>query len=69
MRTRPADDDCFGVSSIRPDGRVIHPAYLFQVKTPAESRGSGDVFTLVATTPADEAFRPLAEGGCPLVRT
>ena len=68
MKARPADDDCFGPSTIRADGRVIHPAYLFQVKTPAESHGPGDVYKLLATTPADEAFRPLNEGGCRLVR-
>jgi branched-chain amino acid transport system substrate-binding protein len=68
MKARPTDDDCFGQGSIRVDGRVIHPAYLFQVKTPAESRGPGDVYNLLATTPADQAFRPLNEGGCPLVR-
>jgi branched-chain amino acid transport system substrate-binding protein len=69
MKARAADDDCFGRSTIRIDGRVIHPAYLFQVKTPAESRGPGDVFKLVATTPTDQAFRPLSEGGCALVRS
>jgi branched-chain amino acid transport system substrate-binding protein len=69
MRSRPADDDCFGASTIRADGRVIHPAYLFQVKTPAESRSPGDVYKLIATTPADQAFRPLSDGACPLVRS
>ena len=67
MRAMPTDDDCFGPGAIRVDGRVIHPAYLFQVKTPSESKSAGDVYKLVATTPADEAFRPLNEGGCPLV--
>jgi branched-chain amino acid transport system substrate-binding protein len=69
MKARPTDDDAFGPGKIRVDGRVIHPAYLFQVKTPAESHGPGDVFKLLATTPADQAFRPLNEGGCPLVRS
>ena len=45
------------------------PAYLFEVKTPAESKAPWDYYKLVATTPADEAFRPLSEGGCPLVRS
>jgi branched-chain amino acid transport system substrate-binding protein len=53
---------------VREDGRKIHPAYLFQVKTPAESRGEWDFYNLKATVPAEEAFRPLSEGGCPLVR-
>ena len=44
-----------------------HPAFLFEVKTPAESKYPGDFYKLRATIPADEAFRPLKEGGCPLV--
>ncbi len=67
MKRMPTDDDCFGPGSIREDGRKIHPAYLFRVKKPAESRYAGDVYTHLATTPADEAFRPMAEGGCPLI--
>jgi branched-chain amino acid transport system substrate-binding protein len=69
MKAMPTDDDAFGPGSIRADGRKIHPSYLFQVKAPAESRGPWDLYTLLATTPAEEAFRPLAEGGCPLVRS
>lgn len=69
MKAMPTDDDCFGTGSIRVDGRKIHPAYLFTVKTPAESKGSGDVYKLVSTLPAEQAFRPLSEGGCALVRT
>lgn len=68
MKKMPTDDDCFGPGLIRVDGRKIHPAYLFTVKTPEESRYPGDVYKLVATTPADKAFRPLNEGGCPLVK-
>ena len=67
MKAMPTDDDAFGVGLIRPDGRKIHPTYLWEVKTPAQSRGPWDYFNLTATTPAEEAFRPLAEGGCPLV--
>ncbi|MFO1210670.1 MAG: ABC transporter substrate-binding protein [Amaricoccus sp.] len=67
MKEMPTDDDAFGVGSIRPDGRKIHPAYLFQVKKPEESTGPGDVYNLLATVPADEAFRPMSEGNCPLV--
>ena len=69
MKAMPADDDAFGASTIRPDGRCIHPAYLFEVKAPAESRNPWDLYKLAATTPGEEAFRPLAEGGCPLVRS
>ena len=51
----------------RPTAASIHPAYLFEVKTPAESGNPWDFYKLLATTPGEEAFRPLAEGGCPLV--
>ena len=67
MKATPADDDCFGTTEIRPDGRALHPSYLFQVKTPAESRGPFDVYKLAGTVPADQAFRPMKEGGCRLV--
>jgi branched-chain amino acid transport system substrate-binding protein len=69
MKTIPTDDDCFGPGTIREDGRALHPAYLFKVKSPAESRHDWDLYKLVATTPAEQAFRPLSEGGCPLVHT
>ena len=68
MKRMPTDDDAYGVGSIREDGRKIHPSHLYQVKAPAESSGPGDVYKLAVTIPADQAFRPLAEGGCPLVR-
>ena len=67
MKAMPTDDDCYGQGSIRADGRHIHPSYLFQAKAPEESRGEWDGLKLVATTPAEEAFRPLNQGGCPLV--
>jgi branched-chain amino acid transport system substrate-binding protein len=53
---------------IREDGRAIHPMYLLQVKAPTESKSEWDVFKVVATIPGDQAFRPLSEGGCPLVK-
>jgi branched-chain amino acid transport system substrate-binding protein len=67
MKAMPTDDPLFGKGSIRADGRKIHPMYLFQVKSPNESKGDWDYFKVLATIPADEAFRPLAEGRCPLV--
>jgi branched-chain amino acid transport system substrate-binding protein len=67
MKTLPTEDSLFGKGYIRPDGRKIHPAYLFQVKKPEESKYAGDVYTLRATIPAEEAFRPLKEGNCPMV--
>ncbi|MDS1140416.1 ABC transporter substrate-binding protein [Pusillimonas sp. SM2304] len=68
MKKTPTDDPLFGQGEIRADGRKIHPMYLFQVKTPAESTGPWDYYKLLATIPADEVFRPLADGGCPLVK-
>ncbi len=69
MKKRPTDDDCFGPGSIRADGRVLHPAYLWEVKKPSESKGPWDYYKPLATTPADEAFRPLDKGGCVLVKS
>ncbi|MFG1347968.1 ABC transporter substrate-binding protein [Xanthobacter autotrophicus DSM 431] len=67
MKDMPTDDPLFGKGRIRADGRKIHPMYLFQVKSPEESKGDWDYYKLLATIPAEEAFRPLDEGGCPLV--
>jgi branched-chain amino acid transport system substrate-binding protein len=68
MKEIPTDDPLFGQGSVRVDGRVIHPAYLFEVKTPSESKGPWDYYKLIATIPADQAFRPLKDGGCSLVK-
>lgn len=68
MKRMPTEDDCFGKGLIRVDGRKIHPSYLFRVKQANAIREPGAVFDLVATTPAEQAFRPLAEGGCKLVQ-
>jgi len=67
MKQTPTDDPLFGKGSIRADGRKIHDAYLFEVKKPEESKYPGDFYHLRATIPAADAFRPLKEGGCPLV--
>ena len=69
MKSMPTDDDAFGAGSIREDGRALHPVYLFEVKTPGESKAPWDYYKLVATTAADQAFRPLHEGACPLVKS
>ena len=66
MKEMPTDDPLFGHGSIRADGRKIHDMYLFEVKTPAESKGAWDYYKLRATIPAAEAFRPSKEGNCPL---
>jgi branched-chain amino acid transport system substrate-binding protein len=67
MKEMPTDDPLFGKGSIRADGRKIHPAYLFEVKKPEESKYPGDDYNLRSTIPADEAFRPLKDDNCPLV--
>jgi branched-chain amino acid transport system substrate-binding protein len=67
MKELGTDDPLFGKGTIRPDGRKVHDAYLFEVKAPAESKYPGDFYKLRATIPATEAFRPLKDGNCPMV--
>ena len=68
LKATPTEDDCFGKGTIRADGRKLHPCHLFEVKKPSESKYAWDYYKLLATTPAEQAFRPLGEGGCPLVK-
>jgi branched-chain amino acid transport system substrate-binding protein len=68
MKKTPFKDPLFGDVTVRQDGRVIHPLHLFEVKTPAESKGEWDLYKMISTIPADKAFRPLTEGNCPMVR-
>ena len=68
MKEMPTDDPLFGKGVIRADGRKIHPAYLFEVKKPAESKYPWDYYKVRATIPANEAFRPIDQGDCPLVK-
>ncbi len=68
MKDTPTDDPLFGKGSIRPDGRKVHPAYLFEVKKPSESKGAWDYYKQRAVIPAEQAFRPVNEGDCPLVK-
>jgi branched-chain amino acid transport system substrate-binding protein len=68
MKKMPTDDPLFGKGTIRADGRKIHPAYLVEVKKPSESKGPYDYYKVLATIPAEQAFRPLADGGCSLVK-
>ena len=68
MKEMPTDDPLFGKGSVRADGRKIHPAYLVEVKKPSESKGEWDLYKIRATIPADQAFRPMADGGCPLAK-
>lgn len=67
MKELPVHDFFAKNGKVREDGRMVHDMYLMQIKTPAESKGPWDVYKVLATVPGDEAFRPLAEGGCPLV--
>jgi branched-chain amino acid transport system substrate-binding protein len=67
MKAMPTDDPVLGKGSIREDGRKLHPMYLLQAKTPAESKSEWDLDKVVKMVPAEEAWRPLSEGGCPLV--
>ena len=69
MKAMPTDDDAFGRSRIREDGRALHPVYLFEAKKPSESKQPWDVAKVLAVTPLEEAWRPLGEGGCPLVKS
>jgi branched-chain amino acid transport system substrate-binding protein len=68
MKEMPTDDPLFGKGRVRQDGRKIHDAYLVEVKKPSESKGPWDYYKIRATIPADQAFRPEKEGGCPLVK-
>jgi branched-chain amino acid transport system substrate-binding protein len=68
MKAMPVEDDCFGHTKIREDGRNLVASYLFEVKKPTESKGPWDYYKLVASTPGDEAFRPLADGHCSFIK-
>ena len=68
MKDTSTDDPLFGKGTIRADGRKIHPMYLFEVKKPAESKGPWDYYKVRATIPAEQAFRPIDQGDCPLVK-
>ncbi|WP_428484861.1 ABC transporter substrate-binding protein [Rhodopila sp.] len=68
MKAMPVEDDCFGKSKIRQDGRNLVTSYLFEVKKPSESKTPWDYYNLVATTPGDQAFRPLADGHCSFIK-
>jgi branched-chain amino acid transport system substrate-binding protein len=68
MKSMPTEDALFGKGQIRADGRKIHDMYLYEVKAPKDSKGAWDYYTLRATIPADQAFRPVDQGDCPLVK-
>ncbi|MDR3538657.1 MAG: ABC transporter substrate-binding protein [Acetobacteraceae bacterium] len=68
MESAPIQDALFGTVTVRKDGRAVHDMYTFKVKAPAESKSRWDVYQRIATTPGAQAFRPLDQGGCKLVR-
>jgi branched-chain amino acid transport system substrate-binding protein len=68
MREMPTNDAMTKNGKLREDGRVIRDMYLFQVKTPAESKGKDDIYKLVATVPGEQAYRPLKDGKCPYIK-
>src|SRR5580693_801088 len=68
MKSMPTDDPLFGKGEIQPNGRVTHSAYLFEVKKPSESKAPWDFYKLVGTVPGDQAFTPLAESRCALLK-
>lgn len=68
MKSIPTDDPLFGKGSIEPNGRTIHSAYLFEVKSPSESKAPWDFYKLVGTVPGDQAFTPLDKSTCSLLK-
>jgi branched-chain amino acid transport system substrate-binding protein len=68
MKAMPTDDPLFGKGSIRIDGRKLHPMYLLETKTVAESKGDWDYFKVLAAIKPEDAWRPLDKGGCPFVK-
>jgi branched-chain amino acid transport system substrate-binding protein len=68
MKSIPTDDPLFGKGEIQPNGRTIHSAYLFEVKKPSESKGPWDLYKLVGTVPGDQAFTPLSESKCAMLK-
>jgi branched-chain amino acid transport system substrate-binding protein len=68
MKATPVNDFFAHSGRVREDGRMIHDMYLVQVKSPSESKGEWDIYKVLATVPGDDAFRPISEGGCPLVQ-
>jgi branched-chain amino acid transport system substrate-binding protein len=68
MKSMPTDDPLFGKGVIQANGRKVHPAYLFGIKTPEESKGPWDYYKLIATIPAEEAFTPLDKSTCALLK-
>jgi branched-chain amino acid transport system substrate-binding protein len=68
MEAMPTDDPLFGKGTIDGNGRKRHSMYVYEVKTPAESKAKWDYYKLIREVPADQAFRAPADSGCPLLQ-
>jgi len=68
MREMPVNDVMTKNGKLREDGRLVRDMYLFEVKSPAESKGKDDIYKLIATVPGDKAYRPMKDGKCPLIK-
>ena len=68
MEELPTEDEAFGKGTVRKDGRKLHDMYLFEVKKPEDSKTPWDLYNKLATIPADQAFRPVSESECALLR-
>jgi branched-chain amino acid transport system substrate-binding protein len=68
MRKTPVKDAFTTAGTLREDGRMVHDVYLVQIKAPSESKGEWDLIKVISVIPGDQAFRPLAEGGCPVLK-
>lgn len=68
MKAMPTEDPIFGRGSVREDGRKLHPVHLFRTKSPAQSTSPWDFYEILSTIPPEKAFRPLADGRCPMVK-
>jgi branched-chain amino acid transport system substrate-binding protein len=67
MESAEIEDPLFGPVKVRKDGRAVHTMFVFEVKKPEDSKGRYDYYKLVRTIPADEAFRPIDQGECPMI--
>jgi branched-chain amino acid transport system substrate-binding protein len=68
MREMPVNDVMTKNGKLREDGRLVRDMYLFEVKSPSESKGKDDIYKLISTVPGDQAYRPLKDGKCPFVK-
>ena len=68
MRELPVNDVMTKNGKLREDGRLVRDMYLFEVKSPSESKGKDDIYNLISTVPGDQAYRPLKDGKCPFVK-